>query len=353
MRCLFRLDACLKPGVRVNIHRIATEVITASAEVQNTVIRAVRDELTVSEPDLSALKAALTATGRVSAALLVGYTRLCKHDEKAALQGQTTHAMAQMYGKLLQALQAASASSTASVTGPAMSASPSKASKTKQNSPQKSTPRVLVKDDPIMNAITSLLISLLKQLDVKYDCHKELYEGYLFCIISALGDRLHTIVFHRPRGATISEDIAAPMPDPEHENTTFQPEAPDSLPIRQARLEAPYLLHLLKHALAIAPTFFGKLAKGGKPSTKPGVATKSSIALLAKERLQRTLVNAIFGTEGVAEESDMLTECLRMPVFRGAGITAPRVKETEVCEWFKEEVWRLLGWEVLGKELDA
>ena len=353
MRCLFRLDTCLKPGVRVDIANIAHQVVSAAAQVPSVMLIAVHGQSHAEGLDMNALKAALTAIARVNASLLVGYTRLCKHDEEATFQGQTTFAMVRMFDKLVGALEVASKTSAVAAIAVvhASSASPSKASPTKQRSPQKSTPRSNVKDDPVLNAIASSLVSLLKPLDPKHDSHKTLYEGYFFCIISALGKRLHTIVFNHPRGATLSEDIAAPVPDPEHAEDTPPPQ--DTLRLRQAKLEAPYLLHLLKHALALAPTFFGKLAKGGKPSTKPGVTSKTSIALLAKERLQRTLVNAVFGTEGIDEESDMLMECLRMPVFSGVGMTAPRVKEAEVGEWFKEEVWRLLGWEVLGKELDA
>lgn len=346
MRGLFRLEACLKPGVKVDIANIAHQVVSAAAQVPPVVLAAVQSQCRAEDSDTNTLKATLTAAARVGASLLVGYTRLCKHDEQSTLQGQATFAMVQMFDQCLRTLQAASETRTAPALGPIMTAGASTAPPTKQKSPQKSTPRVQIRDDPILNAITSFLVTLLKHLDIKHDSHKDLYEGYFFTIISALGARLHTIVFNQPRSATLSEDILAPIPDPDL--------PADSLPLKRAKLEAPYLVHLLKHTLTLAPTFFGKLAKGGKPSTKPGVASKNSIALLAKERLQRTLVNAIFGTEGVGEESDMLSECLRMPVFNsGAAMTVPRVKEVEVGEWFKEEVWRLLGWEVLGKELDV
>jgi hypothetical protein len=41
-----------------------------------------------------------------------------------------------------------------------------------------------------------------------------------------------------------------------------------------------------------------------------------------------------------------------MPSAGGSGFTIPRVKEAEVGEWFQGEVWRLLGWEVLGTEMN-
>lgn len=84
---------------------------------------------------------------------------------------------------------------------------------------------------------------------------------------------------------------------------------------------------------------------------KPGSVTKLNISMLAKERLQRALVNAVFGTQGLEEDSAIPVQCLRMPVLSDARVTVPRVKETEVAEWFKDEVWRLLGWELLGREV--
>ena len=37
-------------------------------------------------------------------------------------------------------------------------------------------------------------------------------------------------------------------------------------------------------------------------------------------------------------------------MMNDAAVPIPRIKEAEVQDWFKEEVWRLLGWEILSKE---
>ena len=39
-----------------------------------------------------------------------------------------------------------------------------------------------------------------------------------------------------------------------------------------------------------------------------------------------------------------------MPSIGGTVLPVPKVKEVDVQDWFGEEVWRLLGWEILSKE---
>lgn len=46
----------------------------------------------------------------------------------------------------------------------------------------------------------------------------------------------------------------------------------------------------------------------------------------------------------------MLQDCLKKPAISDAAVALPKIKEAEVQGWFKEEVWRLLGWEILSKE---
>lgn len=217
-------------------------------------------------------------------------------------------------------------------------------------------PRVNIKDVPALNALAGLLSGIIKQIDPKQDPHKDIFEGFLFCILSKLGDRIYTINFMRPRAASIMEELEVASCSSD-QSQTEPTTSPVPMPVRQAQLEAPYLLHLLKQSLALTPSFLNtppstaKTAKV-KPNPKPGSVTKTTLALAAKERLQATLVNAIFGPEGIDEDSDLFINCLQMPAASGGTMTVPRVKEAEVGEWFQGEVWRLLGWEVLGREMN-
>lgn len=354
MRQLFQIGLCFKPGVQLEAKAMAYHLCSAVAETARVATEALRQH---GDPavDGSYLSTTMTASGRMVAAILAGQQKLMRMKGGESLQGQITYAVVSMYEKLFCefetiSLQAASAETS---TEPAHDSS---SSPTKQKSKTKGgPPRVNIKDIPTLNALTGLLSGIIKQLDPKQDTHKDIFEGFFYCILSKLGNRVYTVNFSHPRAATIAEELevlTAPDEADPNNATTFS----KSMPVRQAHLEAPYLLHLLKQALAMAPSFLSppasisKSAKS-KPVPKAGSVTKATLTLAAKERLQATLAQAIFGPEGLDEDSDLLLNCLQMPQAAGSSLTIPRVKEVEVGQWFQSEVWRLLGWEVLGKEL--
>jgi hypothetical protein len=296
----------------------------------------------------------MTAIGRVIAGVLAGLQKLLRFDDSGSAKGQVTYALVHMYEKIIASLDAVSKEEALAETA-RTSTDPQTSSNKPKAKVRGGTTRVNIRDVPTLNALASLLSGIMKQLDPKQDPHKDIFEGFLFCILSRLGDRIYTINFLRPRAASILQELeAAGSSD---ESDTEPTSRPMSTPVRQAQLEAPYLLHLLKQALALTPSFLtlpastSKTTKA-KPNPKPGSITKATLSLAAKERLQVTLVNAIFGPEGVDEDNDLFMESLQMPAAGGGTFTIPRVKEAEVGEWFQGEVWRLLGWKVLGREMN-
>ena len=42
-----------------------------------------------------------------------------------------------------------------------------------------------------------------------------------------------------------------------------------------------------------------------------------------------------------------------MPALSEVAVPVPKIKEPEVFEWFNEEVWRLLGWDILSKDTEC
>ena len=78
-------------------------------------------------------------------------------------------------------------------------------------------------------------------------------------------------------------------------------------------------------------------------------APKGRLSSLAKDRLQRTLVHCMFGDNTDDEFLDILTK--PMPSMRVNNLASvAKVDDHEVEQWFKEEVWRLVGWDVMAKE---
>ena len=119
--------------------------------------------------------------------------------------------------------------------------------------------------------------------------------------------------------------------------------------LKQVRLEAPYLVHLLNKIMSSAPAYFGSTTSSKSTKAKSTkAASKGTLSIAAKECLQRTLINGVFGVED-ADEDDLFLDCLSI-ASAGEDIPMPKVKEADVQEWFKEEVWRLLGWDILAHE---
>ena len=90
----------------------------------------------------------------------------------------------------------------------------------------------------------------------------------------------------------------------------------------------------------------GKTTLARTVSLKNVASTRVKLSALAQERLQRTLVVCTFGQEVRDDFMDVLTK----PVDVGRVPAGPKVKDEEVLEWYQGQVWRLVGWEILGKE---
>jgi hypothetical protein len=369
MRKLYQIGLYFKPGLQVHAKDLAAHLCASAADVSKVVLEALAQQISVEHPQETDLPTTMTAAGRVVAGILAGSQKLTRMPGGGPLVGKVTYALVQMYGKLLTGFEAISSAET-SEDAPSEQTTDGKKSLAKQKPKTKGgPPRVNIRDVPAMNALASLLSGIMKQLDAKQDSHLDLFEGFLYNILSRLGNRIYTVNFSQPRAASIAEEIEASLSpgDPDSESSSpTQTAKTDSTSIRQAHLEAPYLLHLLKQSLALTPTFLSPAANSKdtnnvtksskpKPTPKPGSITKTSLSLAAKQRLQSTLVNVIFGPEGIDEESDLFLNGLQLPPAEAGGgtITVPRVKEVEVGEWFQGEVWRLLGWEVLGREMDG
>lgn len=353
MRKLYQIGLCFKPGTQVEPKAMAYQLCSSASEIARVTAEALRQqgEAAYSGTELSTT---MTAAGRVVAAVLAGQQKLVRINGGDSLQSQVTHALVGMYDKLLHTFETVSlqAANAESMVNSAHDPSPSPV---KHKPKQKGrTPRVNIKDTPALNALTGLLGGIIKQLDSKQDSHKDIFEGFFYCVLTRLGNRIYSVNFSHSRAANIAEELDTLAAAKGDDNTTS---LAASISVRQAHLEAPYLLHLLKQALALAPSFLtpsisstSRSAKS-KSLPKPGSITKTSLTLAAKERLQASLVHAIFGPGELDDESDLFLNCLQMPKAGGSPLTVPRVKKAEVGALFQGEVWRLLGWEVLGREM--
>lgn len=356
MRRLFQIGLYFKPGSPIDPRDLTQHLCSAADECAQVVLDTIAQKKSSDPASSTDLATSMTAVGRVVAGILAGLQKLVRLDSSDSLKGQVTYALVRMYEKILAQFAAVSQEKALEESsGPTID--PEASTATAKAKLKGGPPRVNIKDVPTLNALASLLSGIIKQLDPKQDPHKVIFEGFLFCILSKLGNRIYTVNFLHPRAEDIMEELeaASGTDESDAEKTTSDP---IRKAVRQAQLEAPYLIHLLKQTLALTPAFLNSqpvsTSKSAKTKSNPksGSVTKATLGLAAKERLQATLISAIFGPESVDEDSDLFLESLRMPTAGGGAVSVPRVKEVEVGEWLQGEVWRLLGWEVLGREMN-
>jgi len=358
MRALYQTHASLKSRDLTEPVILAHHLVRAASALPQVVHKLIKQSLSAPVADPSSMKFALTATTRSVLSLVVGINRLSRAANGAEVLGSVVYAFVQMFSSLLNALEKGAALEIELAMRAEFDPSSSQtlsSSKSKAKAKIKQSKSAGPKDNATLSIITSFLCSVIDLLNANSEVHQSLFEGFAYCILNKLGTSLYTTTFGHARGVTIEAEIAASDPIDEIEDSSSQGVAPptgEEKLLRQSKLEAPCLIRLLTHMMKAAPAHLGaslgaQIGRAKKADDKGSM--NGTLAVVAKERLQRTLVNCMFGTEGV-DESDPFLDCLKAPVQSGPALPVSEVKEAEVQEWFKEEVWKLLGWDILAKE---
>ena len=352
MRAFYQAHALLKSHDRTEPALLAQH-LTQAANAVSAVLRKIPETCSPGfHGDSDHLKIAFNAISRAFQSLLVGYARVSNVPEGHQVQGQLVYAYVQIFEASTSLMDQFAKFEATRLVNEA-SAQAARPSTSKGKAKQTTEPPAKQKKIPTLTTLASFIAGMMSLLDAKTESHKPLFEALAYVLIEKLAGCLYTVVFGRPRGSTIEEEIAAAAQADEIEEADGEVKnKPEDVTIKAGRLEAPCLIQLLTRLMQVAPAHFGAAVttKTGKAKVAAKTApSKDNLAITAKERLQRTLVNCMFGTEGVDEEDPFL-DCLQKPVPSGSLPSVPILKEAEVQEWFKEEVWRLLGWDILSRE---
>ncbi|KAI5357849.1 hypothetical protein Slin14017_G118620 [Septoria linicola] len=388
LRSVFNILAAFKSTQRTKPVELLHHIVRASSTVPQIVQSEVEKIVTEQASDNEQLKTALTVSHRTIATILAGFTRLGHvHDtaEGAAAQGKAVYAIVSMFRNLLVDLPLLSAEEVDKVITDEASiadmrpatARPSSPIKSKGSTARPSTARpstagltgpkkskikaksrglqkkdTEVKENATLSLYAGFLGKLVDMIDPKVEANQALFEGFAYCILDRLGKRLYHVVFGHDRAGDLEAEIKQNIDSQEQHDASApgitQPEDDEE---KQIKLEAPYLLHLLNRVMAAAPAHMGNIngVKNSKTKYSSKTLSKNTLAVSAKECLQRTLINGMFG-HAEDEAEDPFKECLRMPIAGDGVLAMPKVTEVDVLEHFKAEVWRCLGWEILAKE---
>lgn len=292
--------------------------------------------------------ASTTAIARAFTSLLFGLDVLSKYEGYENLLGTVLHSISMFLSTALDKLADLALSDAKLSLAVELAREPKTKAKAKDARSQRSAQTA----SPAIKSLTRLLCALVSQLDPARAPHRAVFEAYLYLLLSRMGRVIYVFTFSHPRERNPADDIRRELNESNKFGSTNRSPAVET-ELRQSRLLAPYLLTLLSRAMSAAPGHMSSAKQECTEANGQEVPLKSVLSQAAQDRLQRTLIRCIFGLEGRSELD--LTDVLRMPE-RGPDIVVPKIKGRNVeqleMDSFFDGVWRLLGWEILGREID-
>lgn len=185
-------------------------------------------------------------------------------------------------------------------------------------------------DDEVAGQITRLLGTMILLLDLTRAEHRNIFEGALFILLNRVGRLLCLFVFQdlQLRPDLRVDPSKLPLPQ------GLKDFSLNEKSLCAAKLEAKHLIWVLERALAHLET---------SPSS-PSSQFTSKI----RRSLQSTLLQAVYGTDNKcfqgALQQSVPPDTQELTRLRACA----QIPEQTVSDWFTQEVWRLLGWEMLA-----
>lgn len=304
MRSFYQVNAILKSNQKTDPVVLAHECVRAAATIPQVLQQVLKQPDSTSSADVEDLKVVLTACSRAIMSLTMAFNRLSNVADGSQVQGRVTYAYVAMYTKLIEVLTQTSKLEATKV----VAASGDENNKPTTKSKKKQAPNsATIRSNPTLQAISIFLCSIIDNLNPKLEAHHQLFEGFAFAVLEKLGSCLYILTFGRQRAETLKKEIAAANEVDEIEDGNN--EKPEEAIMKSSKLEAPYLVQLLNRIMTAAPAHLGSLtsAKAGKAkAANASGSMKGATAIGVKNKLQRTLINCMFGTEGLDGASPLL-----------------------------------------------
>lgn len=287
-----------------------------------------------------AFGARFRALSRVFTLLVHGFDKLNNGSQNTAYQGQITYSLVKLFSEILDGIHKVSVGIS--------HARMEKVLKTHgdhlENHQEAELNRSETTDEEpdLRTHLCQLLIAMLTRVHTTQPEHtrtgrSNLSDGFLYLLLQRAGQRLHSFVF----GDEPNQQNAKP-----NDRGSLQSYGLEAVKKRAMRDEAKYLIWTLKRTMTIV---HGQINVSRASASSPKEAGKTSLVEGVRTRYQYTLLQGVFGTD-VEEFRGGLT----MPAVADVGVDVdlPTVSEEDTAEWFKQEMWALCGWEVLGGHLD-
>jgi hypothetical protein len=179
--------------------------------------------------------------------------------------------------------------------------------------------------DGTASHLADLLCTMALSLDISRAEDQKVMEGFLSLVLDRLGKMLALYVFHDLR---LPMSISPTMTFP----GGLEAMADENLMPDDAQLEAKYLVRLL-----------GRMVDAGSTKSVAEAHATRSFVKNARDRIQKTLLQAVFGPA-----DKLFWDGLQRPKTPPSQvIDAKETNQEGFADWFTQELWRLVGWDVL------
>lgn len=204
--------------------------------------------------------------------------------------------------------------------------------------------------DGTVMKLCRLIIRIATSLDLRRALDQKILDGFLYFLLGRIGTILRLFVFGPDSNEILQSNC---------ENSTLKiPPISYDEERKSAEAQAPYLIYILARIIPFAGEHRIDATKHAVQAPKLSILALKSARLShpAFATLQSTLLAAFFGPMGSGEFEDRLASPPSYdqdPDSRTAIELDAGSLDTAECmaDWFKAEVWRVLGWEVLGEKI--
>jgi len=189
---------------------------------------------------------------------------------------------------------------------------------------------VHLKPDPY-KSLVDLLSTMMLSLDQSRQEDQEVMEGFFFVTLDRVGKMLALFVFNNLHLPT---NVCPELRPPDGLAAMIQ----EGVSPQDIQLEAKYLI-----------TFLDNILGPESPLTSDRSSMESQFVRKMKNRLQKTLLQAVFGSDDEIFQEGLVRPATPPPQNRDTR----HVEQPEFPEWFTQELWRLVGWDLLRSTLPS
>ena len=298
--------------------------IASSAEMRGSSRPASKPDQMVPNNDQSEVETASTIqkVNRLLPVLLQAMDPLDRMNNDQRLEGSIVYKFVKMFEDTLRQICGLAAYD---IQASNIIPNPRILNRTKERQPKEAeshdSPTASFEQPRVILDLCDLAIAMTTTLKATKHMQARMLEGCLSILLMRVGSGLKACLFEATDHDTVDYQTREPQHDQEGASRAFE-------------AEGPYLIYILERV--------------SKPMDHETLqASGSALLRSAKKKLQHALLNSVFGENALG----LLQPSLELPNSSTDFRHPIRVEPVEIREWYKSEVWKLVGWDVLDDYL--